>query len=201
VDVKGNRRIIGKIWLHGEDIPAANNFIANEVDPERKTLIGLTTELFQNDTISDIYGNYAVRTSGLFAKDINHFIVSPSGLVINNRKAESFSYTKGKLSWSGGNKECYSGSVTLIVDPIIKTIELFGYSACKGDDRTVKCYGSSVYHDIPDYCGPKLPAWAEKHLTSIAFDNSKRGGLLLWHKWEKHHFTSRFLNKTISGLA
>jgi hypothetical protein len=201
VDIKGNRRIIGKIWLNGEAIPTANNFIANEVDPERKTLSGLTTELFKNDSVSDIYGNYAVRTSGLFAKDINYFTLSPSGLVINNRKVDSFNYARGKLSWTGGNKGCYSGSVTLIVDPIIKTIEMFGFSTCKGDDRTVKCYGSLVYHHIPDYCGPKVPAWAQKHLTLIAYDNSKRGGLLLWHKWEKHHFTSKFVNKTISGLA
>jgi hypothetical protein len=90
---------------------------------------------------------------------------------------------------------------TLIVDPIIKTIELFGQSSRKDDNRPVKCYGSLVHHHAPEYGGPKVPAWAEKHLTSIAYDNSKRGGLLLWHKWEKHHFTSKFVNKTISGLA
>jgi len=201
VDVKGNRRIIGKIWLTHEEIPASNNFIANEVDPERKTLSGLTNQLFQSNTISDVYGEYVVRTSGRFAKDINYFKLSPLGLVVNDRKVDSFTYSRGKLSWTGGTKDCYAGAVTLIVDPIIKTIELFGHSACNEDGRMVKCYGSSVYQNLPIYSGPKVPAWAEKHLTSIAYTNSKRGGLLLWHKWEKHHYTSKFVNKTISGLA
>ncbi len=201
-DMKGIRRMIGKVWVEGEGIPANNNFVANEVDPEVKALSGLTIQLLGNSKIDDIYGNYVVRTSGRFAKDINYFTLTSSGLTINEKQAESFSYRLGKLSWSGGTKECYSGEVTFIIDPIIKTIELFGLSATKEEPgKPVKCYGSFLYTSTPMYQGPKVPQWAGEYLATIAYVNSKRGGLLLWHKWEKHHFTSRFVNKTIANLA
>lgn len=201
VEVKGTRRIIGKIWKEGEGVPAANNFVAREADPERKALSESTAVLISSDAITDVYGDYAVRTSGRFSKDVNQFSLSASGLTINGYPADSFTYKRGTLSWQGGNKECYAGEVTLIIDPIISSIELFGHSRIKEDSQTVTCYGSAVYQNRPAYSGPKVPDWAEEHLAAIAHDNSKRGGLLLWHKWEKHHFTSRVVNKTISSLA
>jgi Tetrapyrrole (Corrin/Porphyrin) Methylases len=199
-DVKGRRRIIGKVWRHDDGIPGANNFIACEVDPERKSLIEISIRLLNSDAIEDVYGNYAVRTSGRFAKEVNHFQLMPSGLVINGKFVPEFTYRGGKLSWKGGTKECYAGNVTLIIDPIIKSTELFGESLSI-EGETVKCYGSSVFSQAPQYNGPKVPVWAQGHLAAIAHDNTKRGGLLLWHKWEKHHFTSRLVNKTISALA
>jgi hypothetical protein len=201
VDLKANRKIVGKIWQNGEKIPSENNFIAKEVDPERKALSELTTSIYQSDNISDVYGSYAVRTNGRFAREINYFELSSAGLKINDRQVDSFKYKNGRLSWKGGTKDCYAGEVTLIMDPIIKSIELYGHSAGREVPDMIKCYGSSIYSEIPEYQGPKMPSWAEKHLASIAFANSKNGGLLLWHKWEKHHFTSRLVNKIISGLA
>lgn len=201
VERGGRRRMVGKIWLEGEGIPTANNFTAGEADPERKTLSESTTLLLRSDAIADVYGDYAVRTTGRFAKEVNTFSISRAGLSINGCLVEKFSYQHGILSWQGGNKECYAGKVTLIIDPIINSIELFGQSRIKEDPQAVSCYGAALYQQRPQYNGPKVPHWAEDHLAAIAYNNSKHGGLLLWHKWEKHHFTSRVVNKTISGLA
>jgi hypothetical protein len=201
VDIKANRRIIGKIWLESEAAPTHNNFIATEADPGRKELSEFANRLFYSSNISDVYGNYVVRTSGRFARQINHFHLSDSGLKINQLEVDSYSFKKGRLSWKGGNKDCYSGEVTLIIDPIIQSIELFGHSVSENEPVLLKCYGSSLFDQTPSYKGPKLPDWAEKHLAAIAHMNSERGGLLLWHKWEKHHFTSRLVNKVISSLA
>ena len=44
VDVHGNRRIVGKIWTSGEEIPARNNFTADEIDPDRKSLLAYRYE-------------------------------------------------------------------------------------------------------------------------------------------------------------
>lgn len=201
-NTKGIRRIIGKVWLKEEAVPSNNNFIANEADPEIKALSNLSTRLLGSSSIIDVYGSYAVRTSGRFAKEVNYFTLSASGLTINEKLVEQFTYSHGKLSWVGGNKECYTGEVNFIIDPIIHTTELFGQSCTKEElSKPVKCYGSFLYAEMPEYQGPKVPQWAGKHLAAIAYDNSKLGGLLLWHKWEKHHFTSRFVNKTIAGLA
>ena len=201
-DIRGTRKIIGKVWKQGTEIPAGNNFVAEEADPDRKALSELSMQLFASNRIADVYGKYVVRTSGRFAKDYNDFLISSSGLMINGKAVDSYAYKQGKLSWCGGSKECYTGEVTFIIDPIIQTIELFGQSASKEEsNKPVKCYGSSLYHAAPEYQGPTIPQWAGKHLASIAFANSKQGGLLLWHKWEKHHFTSRIVNKTIASLA
>ncbi|MBE7171679.1 MAG: hypothetical protein INR73_13895 [Williamsia sp.] len=201
-DPKGFRRIIGKIWMDHEGVPAANNFVATEVDPERKALSELTMHLYGQGSVAEVYGDYAVRTGGRYAKGINRFTLSPSGLIINGKQVDDFRYNRGQLSWTGGSKECYSGEVTLIIDPIIETVELYGQAASKEEPaRMVKCYGSLLHPDTPEYKGPKLPDWAGKHLASITHSSSKQGGLLLWHKWEKHHFTSRLVNKTISSLA
>lgn len=201
VDTKGRRRIMGKIWKDGEPVPANNNFTAWEVDPERKALAGLTTQLSQEQDESAVWGDYAVRTNGVFAKEINHFNLSADGLLINNKPVAWYAYKRGNLAWSGGSKECHAGEVTLLIDPIIRTVELFGSSRMQDKGKDVKCYGSSVYHHTPKYQGPPLPPWAGGHLASIVQANSKRGGLLLWHKWEKHHFTSKVVNKIISALA
>jgi hypothetical protein len=201
VDIKANRRIIGKIWLEDESVPSHNNFVANEVDPERKELSGFATQLFFSSQVSDVFGNYVVRTNGRFARQTNQFQLSDSGLRINERLVEFYSFRKGRLSWKGGNKDCYSGEVTLIIDPIIQSIELFGHSVSENEPALLKCYGSSLFDQTPSYKGPKVPEWAKKHLAAIAHTNSERGGLLLWHKWEKHHFTSKLVNKVISSLA
>lgn len=201
VEVKGTRRIIGKIWQEDEGIPTNNNFIAREADPERKALSESTMLLLQSDAVSDVYGDYAVRTSGRFTKDVNIFSISHAGLSVNGCLVTNFTYKRGMLSWHGGTRECYAGEVTLLIDPIINSVELFGRSRIKEDTEFVSCYGAAIYQNPPAYSGPNVPHWAKMHLAHIAYDNSKRGGLLLWHKWEKHHFTSRVVNKTISSLA
>ncbi|MBE7174025.1 MAG: hypothetical protein INR73_25855 [Williamsia sp.] len=201
VDEKGRRRIVGKIWRNDEPVPAKNNFVAHEVDPDSKSLGELATALYKRTDPSAVYGNYAVRTSGVYAKQVNDFRLSEEGLLINGQPVGSYTYKRGTLSWEGGSSECYAGEVTMLIDPIISSIELFGHARSHGRGGSVKCYGSSVYAHTPAYGGPQLPAWAGTHLSAIVQENSRRGGLLLWHKWEKHHFTSRVVNKIISGLA
>jgi hypothetical protein len=57
-----------------------------------------------------------------------------------------------------------------------------------------------VTDGTPTYSGPLVPDWAAKHLVAIAQENSQKGGLLFWHKWEKQYFTSLVMNKYISNL-
>ncbi len=200
VDLQGKRRIIGKVWSDEEIVPANNNFIAYDVDPERKTLGAESIKLYKENHIQEIYGNYAVRTNGRFSRTINAFNLSESGLEINQQKVASYNFENGKLSWTGGNKACYSGTVSLLVDPIIKSIELYGNSTSNEETGEFKCYGALQFNEKPKYQGPKVPEWAESYLATIAYDNSKKGGLLFWHKWEKQNFTSMVMNKYISNL-
>jgi hypothetical protein len=200
IDMKFKRRIIGKIWNSEEPVSQDSNFVAYDVDPQRKTLAAQYVRLYTSSAVEDIYGTYAVRTNGRFSKFINWFTLSESGLVINDEKVESYDFENGKLSWTGGSQECYAGTVNLLIDPIINSIELYGSSTSNQEDKKFKCYGSLQFDEKPQYQGPSVPEWAEDYLAEIAFENGKKGGLLFWHKWEKQNFTSLVMNKYISSL-
>lgn len=200
VDLKGKRRIIGKVWPDAEAVPANNNFIAYETDTDRKNILPQTLSLYQSSNPADIYGRYVVRTNGRFARTANDFIISEKGLEINGTPITSWTFSKGKLTWSGGTRECYGGSVYLLTDPIINSIELFGSSYASDDPAALKCYGAQVFDQQPAYQGPAVPEWAAVHLAAIAFENSRKGGLLFWHKWEKQQYTCMAINKYISNL-
>lgn len=200
IDLKGKRRMIGKVWVDTQSTPVGNNLIAYEVDPDRKNSLSQVSYLTKSSDIKAIYGTFAVRTTGRFAKVINEFHISQGGLDINGVKVNSFEFKDGRLSWMGGNKACYGGEVYLLVDPIIKSIELFGSSYAKQEAEIHKCYGAQVFESRPAYSGPAVPQWAEAALATMAYENGPKGGLLLWHKWEKQNYVCTVVNKYISDL-
>lgn len=200
VDLKNKRRIIGKVWPDNETVSANNNFIAYEVDPDRKSSLPQVAHLTKCADIRAIYGTYVVRTNGIFSKVINEFKISDFGFEINGEQVQTFDFNNGKLTWTGGNRACYGGSVYMLVDPIIKSIELFGSSYSKEETEIYKCYGAQVFKNKPAYHGPAIPEWAETHLASIAYENTQKGGLLFWHKWEKQNYVCTVVNKYIFNL-
>jgi hypothetical protein len=201
VDLKGKRRIIGKVWPDNEKVPANNNFIALEADPDRKSAYPETMKLSNCNNLEEVKGRYMLRTGGRFSKITNDLEISANGVVINGNPVNSFDFSNGKLRWTGGNKACYEGSIQLLSDPMIGSVEFFGTSHSKEEPNEVyKCYGAQISAIQPSYCGPAVPTWAEKPLAGIAYENSKKGGLLFWHKWEKQNYTSGVVNKYIASL-
>ncbi len=201
VDRTAKRGIVGKIWSAEEKVPSKNNFVACEIDPKRKKLVGQSGQFYKCSELGEIYGHYAVRTNGRFVKDVNDFVISESGLQINQQQITDFSFEQGKLRWHGGTKECFSGEVQLLCDPVINSVEFFGHSFSAEEPGEFKCYGSILMKDMPKYTGPSIPEWAQKHLVQIAYSNSDKGGLLLWHKWEKSSYTSMVVNRFVSNLT
>ncbi len=201
LDRHGNRRIVGKIWTSGEPIPARNNFTADEIDPERKSLFGVVGSLCQSDDFSRVSGEYAVRTGRRSSGQVNRFRIAASGFTINDKAVEVSRFANGTLSWSGGNGNCYSGDVRFLVDPILNSVELVGTAAVEGEESRQPCCGSSMVEEDGPYFGPKMPQWATAHLAGIVRKNSAQGGLLLWHKWEKQNYTSMVVNKVVAKLS
>lgn len=65
----------------------------------------------------------------------------------------------------------------------------------------IKCYGSSKITEYTEYQGPVMPNWACKYLAEIVKNNANKGGLMLWHKWEKHSFTTRLTNRFVLNFV
>ena len=118
-------RLIGKIWREDEEAPAKPNFIAHEVDPDRKNLAARALELRQTDSPIRAWGTYAVRTTGRFSRKVNWFEWTEDRLTINGNPVTKFDFDKGTLRWTGGSQACFEGRVTLLIDPIIGSVEFF----------------------------------------------------------------------------
>jgi len=200
-DLQGIRRIVGKIWKTGEEIPINNNFVGIEVKPDRKRLLYIANKFYNSSDISEVYGTYTVKIKGRHAKNTNSFVISKDNFIINNTKVKNFSFKMGHLSWSGGDKEYFSGKIAFLVDPISQSIEVYGISKSEYQENNLMCYGLSIQgNKKSEYLGPEMPKWASEYLCSIVEENSKSGGLLLWHKWEKANYTALVLNKILSKL-
>jgi hypothetical protein len=200
IDLHGNRRIVGKIWTNQEKVPARNNFTADEINPERESLLATVKEFFRTGDFARVTGEYAVRTSGKSAGSVDRFSIN-GGFTINNKVVEAYRFAKGVLSWSEGDSNYYSGEIRFLPDPILNSIELFGTASAQHGVGALKCYGSSVIEGDGRYSGPKMPDWAASQLAGIVRKHSAEGGLLLWHKWEKQNYTSMVVNKVVSKLS
>jgi hypothetical protein len=188
------------MWTDQEPIPAHNNVTAEEIDPERESLLGKVKRFYQTNDFARVSGEYVVRTSGKFAANVGRFRIE-GGLTINNQAVAACRFANGVLSWSGGDSNFYSGEVRFLLDPILNSVELFGTVSPQNGQGSLKCYGSSVGEGYGEYSGPKLPQWAETHLATIVRKHRASGGILLWHKWEKQNYTSMVVNKVISKLS
>ncbi|ABC29919.1 conserved hypothetical protein [Hahella chejuensis KCTC 2396] len=200
IDANGGRRLIGKIWSDASLDGAQPAFVAAEANPERKALSARACGFSECDDLRAVYGEYAVRTDGRFHRDINQFTLSETGLTINQRSVPEFSFSNGALRWRGGDKACHQGEATFLRDPIINTIELYGVTRSNEEDGAFTCYGSSIVQTPPAYCGPSLPDWAAGYVADIVYRNSSKGGLLLWHKWEKFNLTTLIVNRYLTHL-
>ena len=201
-DVDGSRRrLIGKIWTANEKPGQVKTFVACEADPSRKHMTPkLSAFHFGNDAENSIDGEYAVRTTGRFAREVTRFSIRDTAFFIDNQPVQDFELKDKTLGWSGGIKDCFSGQVSFLLDPIINSIELYGQSRSEDVADTFKCYGTRLADGNAQYGGPPLPEWAQAHLVDITEANQDKGGLMLWHKWEKFNFTHLAVAKYLSSL-
>lgn len=199
-DLNGTRRILGKIWTDKEGIPAKNNFVAPEVDPQTSKFSDIVYQFKESSELNQIAGKYNLRTSGRFSKEVMELAIFPDTILICGKNVTNYSFEKGTLTWTGGEKSVFAGSIQFLKDPIGNTIEFFGESSSVDEAQKLKCYGSKQLYFAPNYTGPDIPGWAEKYFSDILFQNAGKGGLMLWQKWEKQYFNAKVVNKYLSFL-
>jgi hypothetical protein len=200
VDVQGNRRILGKVWQKNEQAPAQSSFSAYEVDPDRESLFGEVTKFAKIRDLAEIPKEYAIKLNGQANGKVCVLQLSSQGLTIDGEALQQERFSNGVLSWDGGPRIYRAGEIRFLLDPILRTVELFGVVSLGDRHEAVKCYGSSLVAGDAGYSGPTIPAWAQEHLAGIVRHHSAHGGLMLWHRWEQQNYTSRFVNTVISRL-
>jgi hypothetical protein len=188
----GARRLVGQLRHRDEVRAGQTTFVAYEVDPQRKKLA---------PTLTKILGCRALADTGRHARTVNALSIDNASVRFNGREVDAHRFEAGRLTWRGGDREVHEGEVLFVPDPITDSLELYGTSKSASSDASCGCYGARIEsRDAHDYQGPALPAWAATHLVSIVRHHAPTGGLMLWHRWEKHAFTSAVVNRHLKRV-
>ncbi len=200
-ETTGLRRMVGKIWSQTETAGMAEPFVASEVDPARKLLSPKLITFYHSLDTKMLYGTYAVRASGRFVKEVIFVSLSKEAFSIDGQRVDSFTFNGPTLSWRGGIKSCFSGRLNFLIDPIAHSVEAYGQTQSNDEPGQFKCYGTRLSEAEVQYGGPPMPDWAQAYLLQIVKENETKGGLMLWHKWEKYSFTNLAVVKYFSPLT
>ncbi|UTW64090.1 hypothetical protein KFE98_08110 [bacterium SCSIO 12741] len=196
--LNGNRQFIGKTWSDSSLPIHQVNWQAEEIDPQRQRLFSSTQTQGYEDSF--FYGFYVLRRSGIGVDHPEKLQLSEGLLEIGSQTVTTFQLEKGRLSWKA-QKELPAGEIQFILDPIIGSLEFFGHLIDSQSQEKTSIYGAKKIHEDPSYQGPDIPDWAAEHLRAIAWENLEKGGLFLWHKWEKQHLISQVVNRIIARLS
>jgi hypothetical protein len=126
--------------------------------------------------------------------------IGVDGVTLNGAAVPRAHLEGDSLTWSGGVKDWFEGKVTFLTDPITSSVELFGHTRSLHEPELVHCYGARLLTEAPAPERLPLPDWALEQLARVASAALPRGGLLLWHKWEKSAFTHRALTTQLMPL-
>lgn len=199
----GARRLVGKIWVAGQTPGTAPAFVAEAADPDRAGMKPHTAL----PAGAELYGRYVLRSNGRFARMPTAMTLSAGMLSIDGAAVAAFTLTPTSLAWSGGTRDFDSGRIDFVRDPVIGSIELYG-KCSDGAGTALQCYGARIEPapGVPGldgclpYGGPALPPQSQIHLVRVAAANLDKGGLMLWHKWEKAHLTSMAVAQVLASL-
>lgn len=199
-DRQGKRRLVGKTWGADGGAAAAKNFVACEADPGRAALQDFLGDFRGGADVAGLSGDYALRSNGRFAGEVMALTIADGQVAIGGTRVAQARFHDGGLAWRGGAKDWWSGDVTFLPDPVSGALELFGRCGPEGEEGTLKCHGA---RRLPaPHAGAVLPVpeWAARQLAAIAGGYLERGGLQLWHRWEKSSFGNTVLNSLLLPL-
>ncbi|MEM9824165.1 MAG: SAM-dependent methyltransferase, partial [Bacteroidota bacterium] len=146
-------------------------------------------------------GAYVVR---LNKRLLRQFELHADHLMINGHRIEHLEFDNGQLRWQNGPENFAEGALSFLLDPILLSPVLFGQIYTSGRNLCKKCHGAmpvvstdKMRWEHPEFA---LPDFAWQHLLKICQKASEKGGLLLWHKWEKYRYTHLVTHRTLKKL-
>jgi hypothetical protein len=191
----GERRVVLKTRQEGQEPGQGQTVVLSEADPDRGAVAAAIAG-FGTDP-GQLYGRYALRRTGRFARTVFDLTVGPGGVLIDGRPVAG-AVEGTRLTWTGGTGPCAEGSVTFVPEPILGSAELYGTTRSADDAEPAACFGARQADD-----GQALGGTVQflSDLETVVQSARHTGGLLLWQKWEKFSFTNATVSKHLASLV
>lgn len=196
-DSQGRRRLVGKIRAPETPHEEASTLYLSSVDPARAELAAASAA---RESKEPPQGRYALRQSGRYARQVHWMEVSADGVTLNGESVGASSWEAGTLRWVGGPVACAEGELSFVMDPVVGSCEAFGTAVSGEGEGRLSCYGARLLDGELKYGGPSLADDKADILARIAADSLDKGGLMLWHKWEKAELTYRFVCFSLASI-
>jgi hypothetical protein len=190
----GRRRVVLKTWEPGHEPGEDRGLVLPETDPGRTAFAAATAGFGSNP--EHLYGRYALRRTGRFARTVFELKAGPEGVLIDGKPVDG-ALRGTTLTWTGGTGPCAEGSVAFVPEPILGSVELYGSTRGDGEARPAGCFGAGQSSETGPFAVPGLPG----ALADIVRGTRAAGGLLLWQKWEKLGYTTVTVSRHLAALV
>lgn len=160
------------------------------------------TEVPNTGVPPHLQGGYRLRIAGdghAICADVQ---ITADSIEWGNGNSQKLDTEDGlRISWTKGPEEVPHAQTTLVLDPITLRPMLFGTGTTANASplALVGMVPVPPEDTAPLVAGPQhgIPDWAWKHLATLAAETSRKGGLFLYHSWEKAATNTRTLRRAL----
>lgn len=151
-----------------------------------------------------LHGRYVARVQHLGEVRLVSLELSASSLVLDGESLDLFEVTSDGCAWRDGPEGMATGRLQGLIDPITLRPMLHGtIESSSGTPSVVRAMvpiEPAVAARLVDQPGDGLPAWAWAHVVDIVARTSDKGGIFLWHGWDRTAVNRQRLRRVL-GLV
>lgn len=189
-----------RLWRDGSPVPDA---VAVSNRHLVAGVLRVPLSQLQIDDLRHVHGRFALRMVSGDDASVRPLDFTAAGLSLAGHSLDA-EIRDGALIWSAGPAGARSGDLRFLVDPITLCPLAYG-SARTAGGRTVHLRG---YRPPTDVERSRLaaasrmgvPTWAWPHLLRVQLDAAAKGGLFLWHGWDRAAVNQRRIGRLLDAL-
>lgn len=155
------------------------------------------------DDLRHVHGQYALRLVSGGLADLRRLVVDDGSLLIDGHRLDT-EIRDGAIVWSSGPAGARSGDLRFLLDPITLCPMAYGTAQTAAGGvvhlRAFRHPGDAERESLAAAPRMALPAWAWAHLLRIQLDAAGKGGLFLWHGWDRAGVNQRRIGRLLDAL-
>ncbi|KWF86876.1 hypothetical protein WL93_17420 [Burkholderia diffusa] len=150
--------------------------------------VPLAARIRDDAPVAHLHGEYRLLLRHGALAEVTSACVDAGGFSIGGRRVAA-AFDGDALQWRDGPPAMASGSLTFTLDPV--TLHALVHGTAHGaSGARIALRGMAVVNDVDAAvlaATPRLglPDWAWAHLVAIMAGASRKGGLFLWHGYER----------------